>query len=312
LSAQGVPQTPTQGAGFDNALVATLSDANPRAKPTDFSATIDWGDGQTTTGTVSRADGTQTFLVRGSHVYASSGSFSVRVTINDSTPAGDVPGSTVTAVTTASVSAPMPNQLFVTNLYRDFLGRNPDQAGLDFFSGVLDKGLANRLQVALAIEGSQEYHTRTVEDLYGEFFHRAADPSGLEVWVHFLSAGGTSDALQAILLGSDEYFQLHGGTNAKVVTALYQDILGRPPDDQGGQAWINALNNGLSRTAAAEGIRDTPEGAHEEVLGLYLELLHRVPDQAGLAGFSNALLNGASREQLAAVIAASDEYFARP
>lgn|GEM_PF-5344279 len=85
-----------------------------------------------------------------------------------------------------------------------------------------------------------------------------------------------------------------------------------PRTTLGGQVWINALNNGLSRTAAAEGIRETPEGAHEEVLSLYLQYLHRVPDQAGQAGFSSALLNGTSREQLAAFIAASDEYFSRP
>ena len=48
--------------------VATFTDANPSATAGDFTATIDWGDGQTTTGTVTEKNGV--FSVAGSNTYA--------------------------------------------------------------------------------------------------------------------------------------------------------------------------------------------------------------------------------------------------
>ena len=50
--------------------VATFSDNNPGAVPTDYSASIDWGDGQTSAGRIEpRAEGG--FNVIGSHTYLS-------------------------------------------------------------------------------------------------------------------------------------------------------------------------------------------------------------------------------------------------
>ena len=52
---------------------ATFTDANPRRPPADFSATIDWGDGTTTTfdsSAVSYNSGTGIYTVAGSHTYA--------------------------------------------------------------------------------------------------------------------------------------------------------------------------------------------------------------------------------------------------
>jgi hypothetical protein len=68
------------GQEFTNTAVATLTDSNPNARPTDFSATIDWGDGTISAGTVTDA-GQGTFNVLGSHTYARAGryEFGVRV-----------------------------------------------------------------------------------------------------------------------------------------------------------------------------------------------------------------------------------------
>jgi PKD repeat protein len=62
--------------------VATFTDANPFATVADFSATIDWGDGSTTAGTVSGPPGGP-FTVSGSHVYATSGPVTITTTILD-------------------------------------------------------------------------------------------------------------------------------------------------------------------------------------------------------------------------------------
>ena len=61
--------------------VATFTDANPKYVPSDFTATIDWGDGTTTDGTVGEQAGS--FIVTGSHTYAEYGGYPLTVTIQD-------------------------------------------------------------------------------------------------------------------------------------------------------------------------------------------------------------------------------------
>lgn len=66
-----------------NGPVATFSDAaSPKGTLSDFTATIDWGDGTTTAGTVTGADGGP-YAVRGSHAYASTGNFTITTRITD-------------------------------------------------------------------------------------------------------------------------------------------------------------------------------------------------------------------------------------
>jgi hypothetical protein len=78
--------------------VATFSDSDTANVAGDFAAAIDWGDGQTTTGTVSGANGS--FTVGGSHTYAATGQDTVKVKLTD-----DAPGTaTATATTIATVN----------------------------------------------------------------------------------------------------------------------------------------------------------------------------------------------------------------
>jgi hypothetical protein len=44
-----------------------------------------------------------------------------------------------------------------------------------------------------------------VNELYGEYLRRPAEPTGLAAWSAFLAGGGTIDQLRARLLGSGEY-----------------------------------------------------------------------------------------------------------
>ena len=73
--------TATHATLFSGA-VASFIDGTPTAKSTDFSATINWGDGSKSAGTVSGANGGP-FTVSGSHTYATAGSFNVTVTLTD-------------------------------------------------------------------------------------------------------------------------------------------------------------------------------------------------------------------------------------
>jgi hypothetical protein len=100
LAGSPVTFTTVSGSPFSGA-VATFTDANTANVAGDFTATIDWGDGTTTSGIASGGAGS--FTVSGSHTYASAGSYPVTVTLTD-----DAPGTATAKVTsTANVAAPI-------------------------------------------------------------------------------------------------------------------------------------------------------------------------------------------------------------
>ncbi len=61
--------------------VASFTDANPNGSVGDFTASIDWGDGSSSAGTVSQNGGG--FDVSGSHTYAQTGPYTVKVHVAD-------------------------------------------------------------------------------------------------------------------------------------------------------------------------------------------------------------------------------------
>jgi len=104
LTPQGVTFTANPGQAFTG-TVATFTDSNTANAPSDFGATITWGDGITSAGTVSGGNGT--FTVSGTHTYAASGQDAVAVTLAD-----DAPGTaTATANSTANVGAALTVQV---------------------------------------------------------------------------------------------------------------------------------------------------------------------------------------------------------
>jgi len=64
---------------------ATFTDANTFAQNSDFSATINWGDGPTQPGTIDPLppSGPGPYTVRGTHTYTSTGTFTITTTITD-------------------------------------------------------------------------------------------------------------------------------------------------------------------------------------------------------------------------------------
>ena len=130
-------------------------------------------------------------------------------------------------------------------------------------------------------------------------------------WTQFLDQGGSSVQLEALLLGSAEYFNNHGGSNGGLVDALYQDLLHRPADQAGAEAWTRALSQGSSRDAVALAILLSPEAEQTTIDGWYRDYLWRPADAAGLQAFTTALQQGMTPDQVRALILASDEYFSR-
>ncbi len=83
LSATGMgePASPVLTTSSFAAPVASLSDANSSGSAGDFTATIDWGDGTSSEGTVTGSGGS--YSVSGSHSYGADGPYTVAVHIAD-------------------------------------------------------------------------------------------------------------------------------------------------------------------------------------------------------------------------------------
>ncbi len=107
LTGHGTTISGSPSQALSNAVVATFSDTDTAAPASDFTATIDWGDGTTSAGTVSGGSGT--FSVSGTHTYAADGHDTISVTLSD-----DPPG-TATATATSAANIGLAGQLVLTS-----------------------------------------------------------------------------------------------------------------------------------------------------------------------------------------------------
>lgn len=97
ISASGNVFSGIEGQSFTH-TVATFTDPDSTAKPGDYSATISWGDGTTSTGTIRGSGGS--FSVSGTHTYAEEGTYKATVKITDV----DNPSNSATANSTGRVA----------------------------------------------------------------------------------------------------------------------------------------------------------------------------------------------------------------
>ncbi len=166
---------------------------------------------------------------------------------------------------------------FVELLYQGLLGRAPDSAGLDAYTGALSGGLS-RGAVAASIAQSAEAKT-----------HLAADTAN--VWV------------------PDQ--------EGALVTQLFETAFNRAPDLQGLAVDLKALASGLTPLQLADDVAGSaacpppPPGPPPTALGTsrYANGLGRAPDQAGLSRFVAALPSASGAGAVLLDIATSPEAY---
>src|SRR5205823_6618755 len=234
-----------------------------------FTATIDWGDGTSSAGTIVKEPQDNTsYSVLGSHTYTDERTYSISVVIQDDT-------NTVTANNTATILEELlpsgqrgtPSDRFVSEVYRDLLGRAVDQNGLDTwvpqYNALLAQGTPvhvaqGTIVVRIETDPQLEYATHVVEGFYEKYLGRTIAPSDGDSPKNFAKLIVTSVAnyqqkadyatmqVRTIFLASPEYFSKRaGGSNATFVDALYHDALGRSSaGDPGAAAMVAALDNG--------------------------------------------------------------------
>jgi sugar lactone lactonase YvrE len=310
------------------AVITSIDNVDPFGTADSYTATIDWGDGQTTAGKVVNEGTLQPpnyydILDGGGHTYAAAGSYTVTVTVNHKL------GYTTQAVATgtARVTAPLgtgappakpepapaapvpPEQAFVQALYHTLLGRAADAPGLANWTASLQAG-ATRLQVVQGIWISPEHRGRQVDQLYAAYLHRGADPSGRAFWMNALQGGLSETDVANAFMASDEYLQAHGDLTG-YLTGLYADALGRSPSAAELASWQQAAQGGMSRAALAAAFLDSREAAQALVEGFYAKDLGRPADRAGAAAWVEALASQRlSPARVDQMLLASDEFLA--
>ena len=169
LTAQGATIDTFTNQALNNVVVATFSDSDTATAAGDLPASIAWGDGTTTTGSVSGSGGS--FTVTGSHTYTAPGTDNVHVTLSD-----DAPGTaTATANSTVNVSAgTLASQEVLTSAMEHvalgnsttvatFTDTNPtDQASgftatIDWGDGITATGIVSGSNGSFSVDGGHTY-----------------------------------------------------------------------------------------------------------------------------------------------------------
>jgi hypothetical protein len=159
----GSPRTinAVAGTSLSGVTVASFSDTDPHGALGDFSATINWGDGMTTTADSIVAGLQGAFDVLGSHTYTTTGNFTIVVTINDlgtsyvlsdsDTPPFTVetPGGAQTVVNSTAVVAAPATPFAVTGIPITATEGQPFSGEVATFTSDLEHVAASDFQVTI-------------------------------------------------------------------------------------------------------------------------------------------------------------------
>jgi CSLREA domain-containing protein len=328
LSASGVNVSVPVGAPFSGP-VATFTNADPFGSPSSYSATVSWGDGDSSDGTISDSGG-GTFTVSGSHIYTSPGSdtFNVHITHNQgfTTPA--------TAQGSATVSS---DAVLNGTDGDDSLVLMPTARGKPgdityVFNGAAPVALHG--VTSFTIHGGPGNDTVTVSLANGGPLVKDGavrfdggsgmntlnlDAAGLPVRITpgSFNAGGqvvsfnnisathvNNAAVVNAFAGPDtaDRATALGGLDAqeRFVQALYLDDLGRAGTKTEVDDWVNGQLNqpGGSQQAVAAAIAGSPEADDHLVQSWYFAFLGRQAASSEVVGWVKLLQAGQSEEQV--------------
>lgn len=210
---------------------------------------------------------------------------------------------------------------FVTQQYADLLDRSPDPVGLAYWVSTLNATPPlSREQLAASYFTSPEFSITglTIIKYYIAAFNRDPDYAG---WVFFFNAAIQGQSLDSILSGfltSPEFTNTYGSlTNQAFVNLVYQNVLHRVPDANGGAYYLNLLNmNLLTRSQVMSQFINGAEfnstvRARAFANLLYMGFLRRSADPAGLQFYTSVLANPSALSGAVRDFILSPEYIRR-
>lgn len=211
------------------------------------------------------------------------------------------------------------NLLFAAQQYRDFLAREGDADGLNYWTSALANGSSTRAQMIQGFLDSAEFQgaIAPVARLYFAYFLRIPDYAGLQYWIGQFKTGTSLATISQNFAASTEFVNRYGSlTNVQFVTLIYQNVLGRAPDAAGLAYWIGQLGTGVTRGSVMLSFSDSPEyksviGSEVYVTMTYVGMLRRAPDQGGFDYWAGQLDVTKSATALISGFVGAPEYRAR-
>lgn len=228
---------------------------------------------------------------------------------------------------------------FVTRLYKNILGRDPDTNGLNAWVEELATGKQTGSGTVAGFFFSKEFLGKDISDdefvtiLYRTIFDREPDPSGKNAWLRVLAKGQSRNHVISGFTGSTEfkdmcadYGILTGSYKSTeivdkkpdvtaFVVRMYETCLDRKPDKNGLYAWVEELLNGDSNGLdIAKGFllsqeMDRKDLSDSDFLDIcYRALFDRKADAAGKQDWQDQIDDGASRKRVVVGFVYSQEY----
>ena len=189
------------------------------------------------------------------------------------------------------------NAAYIDQLYHNLLSRAPDALGQTYFQNLLDTGYATRAQVAATIYNSPESQSSALAPLvrlYNAAFGRTIDQEGLPFWSQFYREGAAMGQIAGQFVASPEFAGRYGAepTDTAFITAIYQNVLNRPPEPAGLASWLGALQT-YSRGEVLNAIAQSPENTAVtakavQTVAAWWGIANRVPTPAELAAAPTA------------------------
>ena len=229
---------------------------------------------------------------------------------------------------------------FVTRMYTQVLGRNPEDAGLnDWVKQLADKS-NNGAGLAKGFILSTEFTQRNLSNeeylkvLYKTFFDREPDEGGYNDWLSKLNSGVDRTVVLTGFVNSTEFQNLcdnYGISRGLMredgsymdtekikafVERMYNKALARNGEQTGIDYWVDEITSGRWQAAdvakrgfyMSEEYTNRGRSNEEFVEDLYNGLFDRPSDDAGKADWLNRLANGASREEIMNGFGGSQEF----
>lgn len=165
---------------------------------------------------------------------------------------------------------------FVEFLYTSALGRSSDEAGKANWVANIDAGLS-RAEAVIGFSESDEHRQLTADTLakglwvtddnfqqvaalYDSFADRLPDRPGLLNWVAALESGMSLKDVATGFANSGEFAEHTAGlSNADLVDYMYMNTLDRGADAGGKQAWVAALEGGMTKGELLLGFSSSEE-----------------------------------------------------
>jgi hypothetical protein len=116
----------------------------------------------------------------------------------------------------------------------------------------------------------------------------------------------TPEEIVLLNLSIGQQADLYGRNSTGFVKTLYDNIIGRVPDDSGLNGWVTALDNGMSPNQAVYNLVFSDElkpkissaSSEEFVTFLYKNVFNRNPDSSGYDNWVSLLKSGMSKEDV--------------